>query len=248
MKFCPICGSPREKKEKCECGYDYSTNIYEKPFDGIKEVNNTIENHLCGAPLEELKRRKLDVGNLLSVSYTSSGGMMGSYHSVSLSFENNEVTSVDQEWHHGERIERKSKVSKEDVEEIKKIIIDNNFRAWSEIPEDRSMIIFDAPTSSMNLRFEDNSATISSRIYMDKEEQELYTKVIKMLYSLQKDDKKTEKKKLDLKSMMMGGQQDNDLTEKINNRKMFCPECGNVIDKGINECKCGFIVPEDKRD
>lgn len=231
MNFCPNCGKKREEEEICVCGYNYLTEEVEKnSFNSMNKMND-----LCGfvsfqggVSLEELKRRKLDIGDLLSISYTSSGGMMGSYYNDELSFEKNEFTVVNQEWHHGEKKEIKYRVDEDKIKEIKNILIENNFRAWSEIPVDKSMIAYDAPTSSVYLRFEQKTVSFSTLIYMNQEEKEIFSELRKMINSLAIKENIISEKILTNGMMVFG----------LTTTSGFCPECGGPLVDG--KCECGY--------
>ena len=247
MNFCPNCGRKREGENICDCGYNYETKeVGDPPYiespltQGIHNIGMDIVMHLEGVPLEELKRRRLDLGELLSVSYTSSGGMMGQFYSVELSFERNELTETNQEWHHGDRVVTYYKVSEEQAEEIKKEIIDNNFAAWAEVPVDRSKIAFDAPNSSMGLSFKEKYVNISTLIYMDQEENDLFIKVRKMVYALINPDNKISEKvySKDDGQNILGSM----TIQPPYVSKKFCPECGREMTNEQKECECGYKV------
>ena len=97
MNYCPNCGAKREN-DVCSCGYNYESGEVEKvevPLEMIikSSDNPNIVLHQGGVPLEELKRRRLDLGPLLTVSYTVSGGQIGQYSDLELSFEKNDNNS-----------------------------------------------------------------------------------------------------------------------------------------------------------
>ncbi len=52
MKFCPNCGSPRDNKDKCECGYNYLTGEVEKEEKNtiLYEMHNTINSPIFDMP------------------------------------------------------------------------------------------------------------------------------------------------------------------------------------------------------
>lgn len=181
MKFCPNCGKKREEEKICVCGYDYERGEVDENKSTIS--SSFTKPNLTPKSLDELKSIKLDYGDLLNVSVTSSGGMMGSFYSDELSFENNELVVIEQTWHHGERKKTIYKVDEKKSKEIKKILVDNNFGAWNCLPINSAYIAYDAPTSSMYLRYEKTSISFSSLIYTDEEESTIYMSVREMIKS-----------------------------------------------------------------
>lgn len=188
MKFCPNCGSVRNGKDVCDCGYDYNSGE-------IKEVENKKDGsalfmYMNNKPktLEEFKKKTLDFGDLLSFSFVSSGGMLGSFHCTEIIFKDLLLNVVDQEWHHGDKIRKVYKVDEKSSKEIKKILVDNNFGAWNEAPVNNSIIAFDAPTGSMYLRFEKKIVSVLTTICMDKEMSEVFFKVKNLMQALSISD------------------------------------------------------------
>ena len=238
MKFCPICGRPRDNKDICECGYNYETGESElkESMNNMTDMIKPIVNQVA-LSLEEIKKKKKDTGDLLSYSSTSSGGMMGSYYSDELSFKDNTFTVINQNWHHGKKTKTIYKADKKEVEKIKKIITDNNLAVWNELPVDQS-IIFDAPTSSIYLKYEKVSVSISTRVILDKEEMDLLHEVNTMIASFIDD-----KNKISEEVLVEG--EDNPMLSMCNPDKelkpqKFCPECGKVVEKEKKFCPdCG---------
>ena len=249
MKFCPNCGSKREDETICKCGFNYEKDLAEENintnpifFNGMDYINKIVSNKKEQNPgvisLKELKKRVIDLGDLIRVSYTSSGGMMGEYYNQELNFQKNEMEITNQDWHHGPKTRIFYKVDEKEVQEIKKILIENNFRAWSEIAIDTSMIAMDAPSSSMGLSFEKGYATINRNIYMSDEERKIYSDVRQKINNLVKEENIIKEDLLEpgmnMSDMMM---QAKPIEEKI-----FCPECGSPIEKGETKCNtCGYI-------
>ena len=238
MKFCPNCGSKREEEKICNCGYNYETGETEEKevtplpgFTGMKGMDNYIGMpHRGEVTLKDLKEKKFDVGNLLNVSFSSSGGMMGMYFSENLSFETNELTVIDKEWHHGPKTQTIYKTDKKTVEELKKLIIDNNLVAWSELPIDPSMFAYDAPTAHMNLKFENYSANISTQVTMNQEERDIFFKVKELIASFIKEENVIKEETLE---------EGQNFATQINGMiQTFCPDCGRVMT--TNTCECGY--------
>ena len=241
MKFCPNCGRKREEELVCDCGYNYETGEAE-----IKEpVVEEIVPHLGAVELDELKERKVDTGELLSASYGSAGGMMGGFCDYTLSFEDNKLKSNAKDWHHGKRYARTYKVDLDKVKEIKNILIENNLCAWSEIPVDRGIMMFDAPNSYLILRFEELSVTIPTNIYMTDEERGILANVRDMIYKCLIPENMIEEEVLEegeplnptfMGSGMMGGP----ITHAG-----FCPDCGKPLKDGGRRCECGYEYPQE---
>ena len=236
MKFCPECGSKREDKDVCACGYNFITGeVPEKYNEAPTYPNivlmNSLFTHLGEVKLDELKRRKLDVGELLSYGYVTSGGMMGSYYRVDLSFETNELTVNNREWHHGPETKKVYKVDVDKVNELKNKIIDNNVCAWAELPINNSMIAYDAPTSALSLRYEEQSFGISSMVCMTDEEFKIFSELRDSLALLQIDDNLI-----------------SDEVIKEGQDMMFIPfEAAAQPAPTGRQCKaCGAILPDDK--
>ncbi len=262
MKFCPNCGSPRDNKDKCECGYNYLTGEVEKEEKNttLYEMHNTINSPIFDMPapfnidtyqgvitLEELKNKKVDYGELLGISYVTSGGMMGMYHSISLDLTKKELIDINQEWHHAPKTTNVYKVDDDTIDKIKKIIIDNNMGVWNEIPINNLFIAMDAPTSSMCLKYEKKSVSMSSLINTDHEETQIYMKLQELVYSsIKKENIISEEttgntEPSSLNSMMMNP---TNSQEPIKYRT-FCPECGSGLLEDQYVCNtCGY---EDKR-
>lgn len=238
MKFCPNCGRKRENEEKiCPCGYDYEKGEVDEtkssPLDCFAREDATLNPNLTTKSLEELKSIKLDYGDLLAVSFTSSGGMMGSFYHDELSFEKNELTVQDQSWHHGERKQTIYKVDEKKAQELKKILVDNNFGAWNTLPINSAFIAYDAPTSSMNLRYEKSSISIPSLIYTDKEESALYMSVREMIKSFMQQEN------IIKEEVITPGEELNVMGMGMTGFHKFCPMCASILT--TNKCsKCGY--------
>lgn len=251
MKFCPECGSNFEEgKTTCEiCGYGKSKEeqeeirnknkfLFKEP--GFDVINNSDFVPMLGVvPLEELKRRKLDYGNIITLSYTSSGGMEGRFYLEHINFDNKELMVEDKPFYNYPSTIKNYKVIDKDLEEIKKIIIENNMFAWSEVPIDRRFIAYDAPTNNMNIRTDNYNFTISYNIYMDDEENKIFNELRGLVHSLIKDENLISEKNINNPSL---GLLSNDDVNKIKDMKInYCPECGGIIEENNKFCpNCGY--------
>ena len=242
MKFCPNCGSKRESENICMCGYNYETGEIEKPqetettkvnaFGNLDLMNKMfgIDDNKVAVSLDELKKIEVDLGDLLSISYISSGGMMGSFYSDELSFEKNLLTVVNQTWHHGERKETVYKVDDDKVQELKKVLIDNNFGAWNHLPVNNSMMAWDAPTSTVYLKYEKNTVSFPTLIYMNEEETNLYRQIMDTIKSF------FQKENIIKEEVIKPGEELNMMNGM--STTPFCPECGSPL--ANNKCpNCG---------
>ena len=240
MKFCPNCGKKREEENICSCGYNYETGET-KEQETTPLVTNSANLDLMNkmfdidekkaVSLEELKKIEKDTGDLLSISYTSSGGMMGSFYNDELSFEKNLLTVTNQTWHHGERKETTYKVDEKKAKELKKILIDNNFAAWNHLPRNQGMMAWDAPTSNVYLRYEKKSVSFPTIVYMDTEENDLYRQVMDMINSFIKEENI-------IKDEVIKPGEELNMMNQINTTP-FCPDCGSSLVN--NKCpNCGY--------
>jgi hypothetical protein len=197
-----------------------------------------MEQAIMHFSLDNLKSRKLDTGELLKVSYTSSGGMNGGYHSTSLSLEDKTLEVINQEWHHSDRIKKVYKVDDTTIEKIKEIVFENNMAAWSELPADFNLRAIDAPTTSMNLTYANLSTSISIIVSMDDEEREIFREVINLVYSLIKDENLVSEETLQPNEapMMMG------FVGMGMTPPKFCIKCGSHLKEGQTECSCGHKI------
>ena len=238
MKFCPTCGSVRENKTICECGYNYETGESElkQSMNKMTEIIKPIVNQVA-VSLEEIKKKEKDTGDLLTYSSTSSGGMMGSYYSDELSFKDHTFTVINQNWHHGKKTKITYKADKKEVAKIKKLIVDNNLCVWNELPIDQS-IIYDAPTSNIYIKYEKVSISISTRVILDKEEMNLLHEINSMIASFVDD------KNIISEEVLVEGEDNPMLSmcnpDKVLKEQKFCPECGKAVDKEKEFCPdCG---------
>ena len=268
-KFCPECGSVFEEGvTKCSCGYDIVTGVREvkeeekqpdvyvdyfyymndMPIeDKIKEAKKNI------VKLKDLKNKKVDLGEIVSYSYTSSGGMMGSYYNLTLYFNKNEVIKTFQEWHHADRIKSIYSIDDETKNKIKKLIIDNNICAWDKIPINNFYRALDATSTSTSFRFEKDSVFIDGLANIDDEARHVL-KEIDSLIVIDDSNKISEEKEIDNGGASFLGMGMNPIvdkdnkpdTDEYNEYLHFCPNCGSKMYKGIDKCNtCNYVIPDE---
>ena len=200
-----------------------------------------MEQAIMHFSLDNLKSRKLDTGELLKVSFTSSGGMNGGYHNVSLSISDKILEVVDQEWHHSDRVKKVYKVNDNIIEKIKETVFENNMAAWSELPADISLRATDAPSSSMSLIYSNLSSSISTIASMDDEERNIFREVSDLLYSPIQEENLLSEESVPFTEIpkLMGffG-----MGMMSNNTIKFCPDCGSPIADGQAKCSCGYEI------
>ena len=247
MKFCPECGMPLEGKDKCSCGFIVSENRVEKPVKDNKiyfteppyQNGNDFEQAIMEIPLEELKRRKLDRGELLSLSFKSYGGMEGMSYSKCVDFENNQIIIENRPHHNSNQTKTVYSASKEELDKIKNIIIENNMGAWQEIPANLAFRAYDAPTSYTYIRFSEGSSNISSLANLTEEELKIKGELIELVNSLIKDENKVSEE--EVKNENIGAMTGFMGMVDMFNQYTFCPDCGAVMNKDQKECPCGFV-------
>ena len=265
MKFCPNCGAKLEDKDKCICGYIVSENRVEENTEVPKyftetvypfnNSNNDIEKIMKEMkekeiPLDKLKENKIDLGKIISISYTNSGGMMGAFHNTSLSFEDKKLTVTNKDWHHAPKIEKVYITDESVLDKISKLIIDNNLASWNDIPVNNYFIAYDAPTSNMYITFEKKSISISGIAMLTDEENEIYRNIRDLVFSFA-DDKNLisentleEGEEINPMNGFIGMGMVNNTNNTDNTKyKTFCPECGNGIVEGQDNCSCcGYTI------
>lgn len=199
MRFCPECGSELKGKiNVCElCGYgknekeiikSNNQDINNKCKVINQNINSDVIQFLKVIPLEELKKRKLDYGIINSISYTSFSEMEGTFYSEIVNFKNKELIVDDKIIHNSSNVRKVYKVSNKDIEKIKKIIIENNMFAWSEVPVNRPFFKFYTPSNNMNIDTSKYKFTISYDIFMDLEENKIFNDLRSLVHSFIKDE------------------------------------------------------------
>ena len=239
MKFCPECGSKLDDKIICpSCEYNIETKIRPEKeetqcVDGYKEIK---PDHIKKIELKELKKRKIDFGKINSITYSSSGGMMGGRNYLTLDFNKKEVETYNLEWHHGDAITKLYKVKDEMVlQDVEQLIIENNMFAWTDIPIDTRFIAYDAPTNSFSISCTNNTYTFNTIIYMSQEEIDIYMNIRNLVNDLLNDENLISKN-IDKGLNIM-------VTDNNLSNSRFCPECAKELEKDEKICKsCGTII------
>ena len=253
MKYCPVCGSPNVGNP-CKCGFVYDDEKseevakdikekyenYHRIFNELKKIDFSSWNYV---PLKEIKKYKVDCGELLSLSFNSHGSMMGGFYTRRVDFKEKTYVISNQANHAADIETVGYKVNDEDLDKIKKIVEEANLPIWSKIKIDNTLIAYDAPTSSISLIYEDHTFNIDSLVYKDEDELNIIRELNEILSSLEKEDKKFEDKKEKsnfnnnigfgpgMMGIAMGG--------TINGKK-FCPECARSLDENATKCSCGY--------
>ena len=270
LKFCPECGSILDGKTKCDCGYDTVTGVREvkeeeqmlhpngyfqyiddsSREDKLKEMKETV------VKLEDLKKKDIDLGEIVSYSYTSAGGMMGSYYSLDLNFKEKKIEKEYQEWHHGNRIKTIYSIDDESLNKIIKLIKDNNICAWSNIPVYNFYRALDAPSVTTRFHFEKDTVSIDSLANIDDKSRNIL-KEIDSLIVLDDNNKISEETTIDYGNPPSSGiitgpmlnttpESKKPDTDEYNEYLHFCPECGSKLYKGIDKCTtCNYVIPDE---
>ena len=257
MKFCPECGTPLNGATECDvCGYNKENtennieknyvdnqNLLTNNFIGMKIVNEPKIDHIV--ELEELKNIKIELGDLLSISFDSSGGMTGGYSYIRIDFKTKILEAATQ-YNHFDPIEiKKYTILDEELKKIEDLIKQYNFPAWSRVDVDRTYIAYDAPTRSFNLTYSNGTYRIPYLIYMNKEESEIFYNFGEVVCSLRKEENLVLKKVINNTNgyPMMGIMNPNPDEKTI----YYCTKCDKKLEKNKFECECGYIVKEEYR-
>jgi hypothetical protein len=258
MKFCPECGTLLDGATECNiCGFnkkEYEENpkdnkvnnefLFTEPgFRGMNfQVPEPKIDHVV--ELKDLQNDKIELDELESIKFESSGGMSGglSYTSIDL---NDKLLETCIQNHYSSPTEfKKYKVSSKDINKIKEMIEKYNFPAWSKIDVDKTFIAYDAPSRNFVLTYKNKSFRMSYNIYMTDEERKIFYDFRDFIGSLLKEENSIFWKKYDSEynPMYMGFMPTNQ-NIKGNKVTYYCVKCKKELKEGIFECECGYKVP-----
>ena len=238
MKFCPECGSYLNNNGECDtCGYNKVTNS-----DNKREIENII----CGGPintfyvpktipLDELKELSVETGELKSIYYSYSNGMiMNDIHKYSVNFIDKYIEKQDNIIAENKMSCVRYSISDKELENIKSKIEEYNLPAWSKIELNAMMMPSDI-SKSLTITYKmdglpDKNYNIYYFCNMNKEERKIYNDFMSYIYSLAKEENIISNK-------------DNKLVEnKVELNLSYCPECGLKLEENTNKCKCGYEI------
>ncbi len=122
-----------------------------------KENNMTVES---------LKKKSMDLGDLIAVSYSYGGGMEGEHESFTLEIVDGcgDLTVSESPYHSIATVVRSYNVDAEQVNEISEYVSEYNLAAWGDLPQSE-YIAMDAPTRSYRVCYDNSSTGGSEREY-----------------------------------------------------------------------------------
>lgn len=169
--------------------------------------------------IEKIISKKKELGKLIKVEESSSGGMDGGHKYINLFVDKKEIEKEIQNWYNSPIEITEYKID-EGLNEFLDYIDKYNFPAWSKIPEDKELFALDAPSCSISLIYENDNKrkeyyTIDYNIYSPGKYSEIFREF------LNKFDKILE----------------NSIIKK--ETKYICPDCKEELNKNLT-CKCGY--------
>lgn len=188
MNCCKICGREIEDNDLCESCRTMNNSFIGMEKIGSKKFISPFSKKDYYVKLSELKNMDMKQGDLISISFDSSGGMTGGSNSIKLSFEEKTIESINQEWYYNPKIVSTYKVLDEDIEKAINMIKENNFPAWSSLPIDNTFIATDMPSSTFYLEYSNNTFEISFNSLMDEIEIKIFNDFYKFVTSLMKEE------------------------------------------------------------
>lgn len=120
----------------------------------VKDAN---ENKHELSPLDKLLKEKVEVGELIGVSYSNSGDMLGNTDSISVDLKEKVLKTKYANMHSDPLQVKEYKITNEDVAKIKSIVIRNNLPAFSFLEYDNTRFAYDAPTTHISLEYDNTS-------------------------------------------------------------------------------------------
>jgi rubrerythrin len=256
MKFCPECGSDLNGKTKCDtCGYDSVTGEMPKtepmPNNGIgvapgpvdpamqyQEHVKTVTEGIKQAhpemkmiPLEELKKENINTGDILRIRYTSRDNNKCLIHVID--FEKKKLEESIINFFQNQNLVSTYQMKDDNLEELKQLILDNNFAAWEKISFNGIVPIFGMPTTQLQLFYQKKNVSILSNIFFDDEENDLYSKLILSFDQYKDESMLISKEEKEPDKEFMGF-----INPKTSDDTLYCPDCGTPYKKGDVCPKC----------
>ncbi len=121
--------------------------------------------------------------DIFCCSYYSGGGMENSYISYELTVDENQIVTITHTEKKSEEPEEKTetrKVSYNAIDEIRAICRETYALDWTDLPE-TDLILDDAPTTSITIRFRDNFLTIKDTHILPEEGKGFFTEIYNVL-------------------------------------------------------------------
>ena len=251
MKFCPECGTEANGKTKCDvCGYDSVTGEMPKkeepvnvpvgvaagPMDSATQYQQHVLSVKDGIrkahlemkeiPLEELKKDKIDTGDLLRIHYSNQSGIF--YKGFILDFKKQELEETINDLYRGTSTVYKYKVDDADLKKMKDLVLDNNLAAWEKISFNGIIPIFDMPKTELQLFFQKKNVNLLSNLFFDDVENDIYSSIILSFDHFKNQDKFISKEEKELEKGFQGI-----VNPKTSDDTAYCPKCGTPMKNDI---------------
>lgn len=121
--------------------------------------------------------------NIFYCSYYSGGGMENSYISYELTVDENQIVTITHTEKKSDEPDEKTetrKVSYDAIDEIRAICRGTDALDWTDLPE-TDLMLDDAPTTSITIRFRDNFLTIKDTYILPEEGKGFFTEIYNVL-------------------------------------------------------------------
>ena len=159
-------------------------------------VKGSYENKHELSPLDKLLKEEVKVGELLEVSYSNSGDMLGNTDSIDVDLKEKVLKTSYADMHSDPLQIKEYKITNENVAKIKSIVERNNLPAFSFLEYDDTRFAYDAPTQYISLDYDNTSVggskfkTYGINYYFDIPEggYELLNELVVYLRSLEKEE------------------------------------------------------------